>query len=54
MRQLVLHKGFFDVLRTKYDLEHSQEPELLFCSDRSVYRQMNTQEIQLHQVLVGL
>ncbi len=30
---VVLHKGFFDVLSTKYDLEHSQEPELLFCSD---------------------
>ena len=33
---MALHKGFFDVLSTKYDLEHSQEPELLFCSDHSV------------------
>ena len=35
---MTLYKGFFDVLRTKYDLEHSQEPELLFCSDCSVYK----------------
>ncbi len=24
--------GFFDLLRTKYDLEYSQNPDLLFCS----------------------